>query len=113
MSGVYFVTSCTSNFSQGLFTQTLSMVYQYMYDMSKIETLRKDEQQYADYYNEDRTIKEQSEYSQSVTDMIENGRGNPGTPTTSDMIEQKNYTAPDGTQFVNGKVVSYPPPGRG
>lgn len=102
MSGVYFVASCSSNFSQGLFTQTLSMIYQYKYDMSKIETLRKDEQQYADYYNEDRTIKEQSEYSQAVTDMIEYKRGTPGTPTTSDMIDQGNFSASDGTQSGRG-----------
>ena len=78
------------------------MIYQYKYDMSKIETLRKDEQQYADYYNEDRTIKEQSEYSQAVTDMIEYKRGTPGTPTTSDMIDQGNFSASDGTQSGRG-----------
>ena len=112
MSGVYFVASCTSNFSQGLFTQTLSMIYQYKYDMSKIETLRKDEQQYADYYNEDRSIKEDSATSQAVTDMVE-GMKRTSTPTTSDTSFEKNYTAPDGTQFVNGQVVYTPPPGRG
>lgn len=60
MSGVYRILMCKSNFSQGLFTQTLNMSYNHDYEMSKIETLRKDEKKYTDYYNKDGSSKAKS-----------------------------------------------------
>jgi hypothetical protein len=62
MSGVYRILMCKSNFSQGLFTQTLNMSYNHEYEMSKIEQLRKDEKKHSDYYTEYGTYKGNSSY---------------------------------------------------
>ena len=107
MSGVYRILMCKSNFSQGLFTQTLNMSYNHEYEMSKIEQLRRDEKKYADFYDEDGDYKGESSYGR-----FENWKMEPSGPNPTSS-EVDSYTAPDGTIFENGKIVYSPPPGRG
>ena len=128
MSGVYFITRLVSNFSNGLFTQTLNMLYNSKYDMSKIETLRKDEKQYADFYNDEIETDEnspnygkrkghiQKSYYQNMIDGLFPG----DSPTSSDVAwtgetttnparasqgDGVAYRAPDGSIIHNGRIV--------
>jgi hypothetical protein len=104
MSGVYRILMCKSNFAQGLFTQTLNMSYNHEYEMSKIEQLRKDEKKHADFYDENGQYKGDDGTGGQELWPSEN-------PTQSD--RGNSYTAPDGTQFTNGRITYSPPPGRG
>jgi hypothetical protein len=89
MSGVYRILMCKSNFSQGLFTQTLNMSYNHEYEMTKIEQLRKDEKKHSDYYNEYGTYKGNSSYGK-----FENWKMEPGHSPTSSGAED---STPPGT----------------
>ena len=80
--------------------------------MSKIETLRKDEKQYADFYNGDDFVGQKSEDQIKVEGLLDGMRGDDAggdNPTSSD-VEWTGETTTDAARAGQGDGVAYKAP---